>query len=439
MAGIYIHPNAAALLRHNDVQGLMMDTTWSVMPHYVTSILVAVKNNTVIPIAFSFGATESVQLYQRFYELFEEKWGINLGDYPVLCDQGSARAKICKDNENRRFLCLHHFLKTITDPFFNTYVKNLVRCRTREEFLRMVTLLESYLPVAIGNSTIRLKAALVEFAKAGLIIRIGLKIEIDPDRKRRWEEVSQYVRVQWRMSPTTNSLESIHGHLNEATPRRNNFWASLKRLADHIDEGMERSPDAVRHNFNHAWRVSLSRISKIGEDELQDQIRTFQSTSEGCPCGETVHVSAMYGCMIPCCHMIQSGATRPRMPLPLVFQRFELDHQVGLTVTIQELERVRGPLDQSRVQSLQKMATGSIHHTSRTRRTKGEVEQWVKDHWPTGAAGSYLLGIPDTVVFLILIGVTHFSLAPFSQRAGEFMGGPSRRRSHDGMAEGVED
>jgi hypothetical protein len=52
MTGVYSHPNAASLLKHNEVQGLMMDTTWSVMQQYVTSILVAVKNNTVIPIAF---------------------------------------------------------------------------------------------------------------------------------------------------------------------------------------------------------------------------------------------------------------------------------------------------------------------------------------------------------------------------------------------------
>jgi hypothetical protein len=241
------------------------------------------------------------------------------------------------------------------------------------------------------------------------------------------------------MPPTTNSLESIHGHLNEATPKRNNLWASLKRLADHVDEGMKCWPDAVRHNFNHAWRVSLSRMSRLDEDELQDQIRTFRSTSGGCLCGETVHLSAMYGCMIPCYHMIKSGATRPRMPPPLVFQGVELERQAGLTVTIQEPERVRWPLNQSRVQSLQKMATGSIHHSSRTRRTKGEVEQRVKDHWPTGAPSSYLLGIPDTVLLLILIGVTHFSLDPFSPRAGEFMGGPTRRRRRDDTAGGVED
>jgi hypothetical protein len=186
----------------------------------------------------------------------------------------------------------------------------------------------------------------------------------------------------------------------------------MKHLADHIDGRMRRWPDAVRHDFNHAWRVSLSRVSKIGENELRDQIRAFGSTSEGCSCGETVFISAMYGCMIPGCHMIFSGATRPRMPPLPDFQRDELDHPVGLVVTIQELERVREPPDPSRVRSLQKVATSSIRHTSRTRRTKEEVGRWVEEYWPAGVLRSYLLGIPDTVVSLILYGVVQFSFEP---------------------------
>jgi hypothetical protein len=152
----------------------------------------------------------------------------------------------------------------------------------------------------------------------------------------------------------------------------------MKRLADYIDGGMKRWPDAVRHNFNHAWRVSLSRVSKIGENELRDQIRAFGSTSEGCSCGETVLVSAMYGCLILCCHMIHSGATRPRMPLLRVFRRDELDRQVGLVVTIRELEWVREPPDSCRVRNLEKMATGSIRHILRTGRTKEGVGECVE-------------------------------------------------------------
>jgi hypothetical protein len=92
-----------------------------------------------------------------------------------------------------------------------------------------------------------------------------------------------------------------------------------------------------------------------------------------------------------------------------VFRRDELGGQVGLTTTIQELDRVRGSLDQDRVESLRRMAVGSIRRGSKIKRTKREVREWVKNHWPVEAPGSYLLGIPDTLVDLILRGVLHFS------------------------------
>jgi hypothetical protein len=46
----------------------------------------------------------------------------------------------------------------------------------------------------------------------------------------RWKQVSMLERVPARMPPTTNSLESIHGHLNAQTSRRNTFSRSLHRI-----------------------------------------------------------------------------------------------------------------------------------------------------------------------------------------------------------------
>jgi hypothetical protein len=141
MSGYCIHPQAGSILKDNALDGLMMETTWAVMLRYVNAIRVAIKLNTVIPIAFSFGPTESHELYQEFCCTFQEKCDVDLSQYPILCDQGSALAKGCKDNGNRRFLCLHHFLRTLNDPTFGIYAKNLVRCRTLEEFDKMRELL----------------------------------------------------------------------------------------------------------------------------------------------------------------------------------------------------------------------------------------------------------------------------------------------------------
>ena len=46
----------------------------------------------------------------------------------------------------------------------------------------------------------------------------------------RWESVALLFRVPLHMPLTTNSLESTHGHTNQKTPRRNNFYMSIYRI-----------------------------------------------------------------------------------------------------------------------------------------------------------------------------------------------------------------
>jgi hypothetical protein len=74
-----------------------------------------------------------------------------------------------------------------------------------------------------GNSASRYKAARVECAKAELVIANIPLILIDASGSTRFEEVPQAIHVSFRLPPTTNSLESIHGHVNEATARQNDF------------------------------------------------------------------------------------------------------------------------------------------------------------------------------------------------------------------------
>lgn len=42
----------------------MMDTTWPIMDNYVTAILTACFKNTSLPIAFSFGNSETTEFYR---------------------------------------------------------------------------------------------------------------------------------------------------------------------------------------------------------------------------------------------------------------------------------------------------------------------------------------------------------------------------------------
>ena len=55
--GIFISPFAKSLLESNseEINGLMLVTTFKVLPYYDTSILLISIKNTGIPISFSFG------------------------------------------------------------------------------------------------------------------------------------------------------------------------------------------------------------------------------------------------------------------------------------------------------------------------------------------------------------------------------------------------
>ncbi len=75
LSGIYISPYAKSILEKNVeiLDGLLMDTTWRVLPYYVTSILMCSVCNIGIPIAFSFGKGETASLYEMFFDAFKKK------------------------------------------------------------------------------------------------------------------------------------------------------------------------------------------------------------------------------------------------------------------------------------------------------------------------------------------------------------------------------
>jgi hypothetical protein len=77
---------------------------------------------------------------------------------------------------------------------------------------------------------------------------------------------------------TTNVIEYINGHCNEATPRRNSFWASMTRIAKMFNRGIKYFPSSVKHNFNAAARRAADFAYVIGQGEMNRQ-KEFYSTN----------------------------------------------------------------------------------------------------------------------------------------------------------------
>jgi hypothetical protein len=213
VGGLFIHSCAASILQHrheNRIAGLMMDTTWSVMRQYVTSILVGVSRNTAIPLGFAFGPAETTELYEQFYTGFLEH-GVNLSEFIIESDQGPALISFCQKHMITQRFCLHHVLRTLKDPVFAVCDGDGVRARSDFEPRHIMDRCSAFFGSAFGGVQVPLVRDLFltrarkRFKKAGLGLADTYEIVIAAQA--RWEQVSMRTRVREDMPPTTNCSE----------------------------------------------------------------------------------------------------------------------------------------------------------------------------------------------------------------------------------------
>jgi hypothetical protein len=418
-AGLYIFPWARHVLARreaNHLAGLMFDTTWEVMWAYVTSILVAVRQNTVFPVAFAFGAAETTELYELFYEEFG-KLEVNLCDFVAESDQGSALMALFKKYKNLHLICLHHFLRTLKDRHFAVYVASLVKARVEGEFDRLCKRFVAPLLAVLadnGNSD-EIKSALnKEFAKAGLVfdghtISVGASAEFSE----RWRSISMLARAETDMPPTTGALESTHGHLNEATGRVNSFWPSMCRLKKQGEQSFKSWGTRVCRNLAAACRRSEGQFKWLGDD-IARQVAFFGTTVDSCSCGQTEHLSKMFGVNVPCPHQLAVrhmdlsylGPSRPKLAEVPTIEWTDLDHGEFYIECQVTPGRPRTGGNTTR-DILKQRAVEQIRRFSKAK--KKTIIPWVEREFPADLGNEFALGMPLKVVDHILAGVRHFT------------------------------
>jgi hypothetical protein len=162
------------------------------------------------------------------------------------------------------------------------YVTDLMKCKSREEFIALSK--EYYQPwqEAIHTTSDRngLKRASKEFAKARLgFVYTGDQVQsIYVDDVRRWHQVSMYQKVIECIPSTINALESFNRHCNVLIPRNNEFYHSTCRLPDQIEYGIMNWSTSAGWNFNHATRraaiLSLT-MGNVNEKSRKPSMRVI--------------------------------------------------------------------------------------------------------------------------------------------------------------------
>jgi hypothetical protein len=109
-------------------------------------------------------------------------------------------------------------------------------------------------------------------------------------------------RVPMRMPAATDSLESTHRHLNATTPRRNSFWGSMHRIGEMMRMKSTQLSSCVRHNFNDEIRISFKCSERLDAEVMAQERHCYNIAVTSCDCGETIHLSGVYGIRMPCSH-----------------------------------------------------------------------------------------------------------------------------------------
>jgi hypothetical protein len=100
----------------------------------VTTIIMAVYRNMAVSLGFTFGAAETVGLYEQHFGAFNALVGIDLSYCILESDQGSALCSLCTSKGQDRLSCLRHFLLSLKQKEFSCQIGNIVKCRAEDEF-----------------------------------------------------------------------------------------------------------------------------------------------------------------------------------------------------------------------------------------------------------------------------------------------------------------
>lgn len=400
VGGVYISPAAHSVLQSEKVKGILLDTTWRVMPMFVTSIIMASTMNIGIPVGFAFGSGEDKTLYNRHFKAFKEKAAIDISKLVIESDQGSALTAICDEYHVTHIACLRHLLVSLKFSPYSYAIGKLIRCASMFELNNaMTTFADLFSKIKDSDELVALNKAL---GKVGLEFIDGSLNLIDQNK---WDRVSMLARIEYRMPSTTNSLESFHGHLNKKTPRRNGFWPSLYRLCSSLVVNHNMINKRIAHNYSFVKRTTEKKVNALTADEMARQRIYYSSRLDHCNCSENKLISAIMEKDVPCSHRVTLGTRFEECPTLNIAIEPQFDK---LEVDLNELppKHNTNPYDEH-IGS--KMYVVNVIKRFSCYKNKKEIEEYVETRYNPDGDDSFLLEEESSLTYLIYSGINHFT------------------------------
>ena len=345
LGGVFINIYAKYIVLDSKRSGLMLDTTWKLLQHYVVSIPTVIIHNVGVPLGFSFGIIEDSDIYNNFFEHFKNVFGFQIPTFINVAesDQGSGLKKAIKDQGLKHLCCLRHLLVSLGRKPYSQQVGNLVSTASSHDLEELKKVYnKQWKKITDTNLLDKLERKL---NKVGLSFKEKKKISIeDQDR---WEEVSMVHRASFKMPSCTNQLESTHGHLNAQLPRNNSFWPGMQRIADYIMKKIHNYELFYEQNYSRYKRKVKNTCNNTPLNIMQNMIRSYKTdiTSETCLCGESVLISSMLQIKLPCSHLYFLGMQFPKFDVPKLEIEYVTNGEVFVEYEIVKSQKVETNCD----------------------------------------------------------------------------------------------
>ena len=399
LSGVYIFPQSFTLFQ-NDFQykGFILDTTWRILPYFVTSILTVCFKNSSLPIGFVFGHGETIKSYSFLLETIEEKLNISFKKEKLESDQGSALQSIVKKFDFKYLACLRHFLCSIKKFDYFYQIKHLLKVTTKFEFENSIEhFSESFKEICDKNPEEILKINNI-LSKVGLFFDGNIIFIEDDDL---WDQVSMHRSVAHQMPSTTNTLESMHGHLNKRTPRKNTFYSSLLRVHNELNKKFLHISDRIKHNYNYIKNKTRAKVKMYSNEELQSMCDHYGTTVGECNCSDNKLESSNFEIDIPCCHRLFLSETFPDLPeIKFNFDDYNALNYETIFAPAEIIHHQKG-------YSEKQYCVRTIKYFSKYN-SDDEIKDFVEQHMNDQLTNFYIRNQKVSVIQVIEKGIYHF-------------------------------
>jgi hypothetical protein len=306
---VYISSEAKSLINHIQFRCIILDATFKLIPGFVVSLVSGIIFNSYIPLGFTISHSENSELYQHFYQTFFDQTQFNLATFPVLSDRHTGIRSFCVHENIQQFYCIVHLLRSFGGKHHLLYaMKKLLYIEQKADVPKFLHFLSQNLVSDLNDSTI-----VGKLKSIGLAVIDG-EILID-ENSPLFSQCCAAYRLESGIPLCTNSIESVHGHLNESIPRHNCYFHGCATLIQRINNRFKIIRKYLQSKLMQHYKKIDKDAESIAQDVMIDLRNRYSTTPENCNCGSTYRLSCFYNAKIPCIHQRSIGVQFPSLTI----------------------------------------------------------------------------------------------------------------------------